>query len=227
MRIYIKDKPLRIKQPEKVSDLSQFDQIVEEDDLLINEKKFQGRLLIRNAHHGTIKSILFILHNKKLKNLESVTVETENYDETVDYIKSKFKILKAAGGVVVDKDRVLMIHRLGKWDLPKGKIEKGESMSEGAKREVQEECNVKVKVKDKLCTTWHTYTKGDKSILKKTAWYMMECLDDSKMEPQVEEDIDEVRWMNEKELNVAMYNTYKSITHVYQKYKKLKKTQRV
>lgn len=227
MRIYIKDKPLRIKRPDKVGDLAQFDYIFDDDDLLINERKFQGKLLIRNANSGTIKSILFILHNKKLKNLESVTVEAHNYEETVEYIKSKFKIIKAGGGVVLSNKGILMIHRLGLWDLPKGKIEKGESFIEGAKREVQEECNIKVKVKEKICTTWHTYTKGDKSILKKTAWYLMESLDDSKMKPQLEEDIDEVRWMNEKELNVAMYNTYKSITHVYQKFSKMKKTQRV
>lgn len=209
-----------------MGDLTLFDNIIEDDDLLINERKFQGKLLIRNAHQSTIKSILFILHNKKLKNLNSITVETGNYEETVEFIKSKFKIIKAGGGVVISDRGVLMIHRLGLWDLPKGKIEKGESFIEGAKREVQEECNIKVKVKEKICTTWHTYTKGDKSILKKTAWYLMESIDDSKMKPQFEEDIDEVRWMNEKELNVAMYNTYKSILHVYEKFKKMKKAQR-
>ncbi|WP_286755730.1 MULTISPECIES: NUDIX hydrolase [Roseivirga] len=227
MRIYIKDKPLRIKKPDEVGDLAQFNGIVEDDDLLINEKLFKGHLLIRNATHSTIKSVLFIMHNKKLKNLSSITVLTENYDEAIDYIKSKFKILKAGGGVVYRDGSILLIHRLGKWDLPKGKIEKGESFVEGAKREVQEECNIKVRVNQKICTTWHTYTKGDKSILKKTVWYLMDCLDDSKMKPQLEEDIDEVRWMSENELNVALYNTYMSIAHVYNKFKKLKKTQSV
>ncbi|PWL29307.1 NUDIX domain-containing protein [uncultured Roseivirga sp.] len=227
MRIYIKDKPLRIKRPEKVGNQTEFDHVIEDDDLLINERMFQGRLLIRDSNYSTIKSILFILHNKKLKSLDSITVEAKNYEEIVDYIKSKFKILKAGGGVVTSEKGVLMIHRLGLWDLPKGKIEKGESSVEGAKREVQEECNVRVKVKEKICTTWHTYTKGDKSILKKTSWYLMDSIDDSNMKPQLEEDIDEVRWMNEKELNVAMYNTYKSINHVYDKFKKLKKPQSV
>ncbi|HEY9117180.1 MAG TPA: NUDIX hydrolase [Roseivirga sp.] len=226
MRIYIKDKPLRIKKPDNVGDLAQFDGIIEDDDLLINEKLFKGKLLIKNTTPGTIKSILFIMHNKKLKSLESITVLTDNYDETVDYIKSKFKILKAGGGVVYKDGKVLLIHRLGKWDLPKGKIEKGESFIDGAKREVQEECNIKVKVNQKICVTWHTYTKGEKSILKKTVWYMMDCLDDSKMRPQLEEDIDEVRWMNERELNVALYNTYKSINHVHRKFNKLLKSQR-
>lgn len=227
MRIYIKDKPLRIKKPSGIKDQAEFDSIIDDEDLIINERKLKGNLLIRNANLSTIKSILFILHNKKLKNLESITVLTEDYDETVDYIKSKFKIIKAGGGVVFREGKVLMIHRLGMWDLPKGKIEKGEGVAEGAKREVEEECNVSVEIKEKICTTWHTYTKGEKSILKKTSWYLMACLDDSHMKPQLEEDIDEVRWMNENETNVALFTTYKSIAHVYNKFKKIKKSYKV
>jgi len=210
MRIYIKDTPLRIKRPDQVKDETFFDEVIQEEDLLINERKLRGNMLIRNADRNAIKSILFILHNKKIKSLESVTVVTSFYDETIDYIKSKFKIIKAGGGVVYKDGKVLMIHRLGKWDLPKGKIEGGETFRMGAQREVQEECNVSVAVLDKVCTTWHTYTTGEKSILKKTVWYQMECLDDSKMKPQLDEGIDEVRWMNKKEIGVAKYNAYQS-----------------
>lgn len=227
MRIYIKDIPLRIKRPEKTGDHGLYDEVVKEEDLLINEKRFRGQLLILNANRNTIKSILFILHNKRLKSLESVTVVTPHYDEAVEYIKSKFKILKAGGGVVYNNGKVLFIHRLGQWDLPKGKIENGESFRVGAQREVEEECNIKVKVQSKICTTWHTYTKGEKSILKKTVWYLMDCLDDSKMTPQLEEGIDEVRWMNKKEIDVALYNAYRSIQHVYKKFKKNVATQSV
>ena len=222
MRIYIKDKPLRIKQPENIGKQEEYDVVLEADDLLINEKLFKGKLLILNANNAVIKSILFILHNKKLKLLESVTIETENYTDSVEYIKSKFKIIKAAGGVVYGDGKLLMIHRLGKWDLPKGKIEGKESVEMGAKREVEEECNVKVRLKEKVCTTWHTYTKGEKSILKKTVWFQMECLDDSKMAPQFEEGITEVKWMTKKEVDVAMYNTFESIKHVYKKFRKKK-----
>lgn len=220
MRIYIKDTPLRIKRPEQVKDKTLYDEVIQEEDLLINEKKFRGKMLIFNADRNTIRTILFILHNKKIKGLESVTVVAPYYDETIEYIKSKFKIIKAGGGVVYDNGKVLVIHRLGKWDLPKGKIESDESFERGALREVEEECNVKVEVLDKVCTTWHTYTKGEKSILKKTVWYQMSCLDDSKMKPQLDEGIDEVRWMNKKEFEVAQYNAYRSIQHVYKKFKK-------
>lgn len=224
MRIYIKDIPLRIKRLNEEGDRNQYDVIVEADDFLINERLIKGNMLILNANRGLIKSILFILHNKKLKALHSVTITTDMYEESVAYIKSKFKIIKAAGGVVYKEGKVLMIHRLGKWDLPKGKIEKKESVSEGALREVEEECNIKAELGDKICTTWHTYTKGEQSILKKTVWYQMECLDDSKMKPQVSEGIDEVKWMSKKELDVAFYNAFQSITHVYKKFKKNIKT---
>ncbi len=220
MRIYIKDTPLRIKRLEQEGDRSQYDVIVEADDFLINERMIKGNMLILNANRGLIKSILFILHNKKIKALNSVTITTGMYEDSVEYIKSKFKIIKAAGGVVYRDGKVLMIHRLGKWDLPKGKIEKKESVSSGALREVEEECNVKVALREKICTTWHTYTKGEQSILKKTVWYHMDCLDDSKMKPQLDEGIDEVKWMNKKELDVAFYNAFQSITHVYKKFRK-------
>jgi len=222
MRIYIKDIPLRIKQPDAVGNQKDYDTVIETDDFLINERILKGKVLILHANRGIVKSILFILHNqgKKLKNLDSVTVSTDVYEDTVEYIKSKFKIIKAAGGVVYKNGKVLMIHRLGKWDLPKGKVEKNESVSLGAIREVEEECNIKVSLKGKVCTTWHTYTTKEQSILKKTVWYHMDCLDDSKMKPQVEEGIDEVKWMNKKEVDVALYNAFRSITHVYKKFKK-------
>jgi ADP-ribose pyrophosphatase YjhB (NUDIX family) len=222
MRIYIKDIPLRIKQPDAVGDLNNYDAVVETDDFLINEKVLKGNVLILNANRGMIKAILFILHNqgKKLKTLSSVTISTDYYDDAVEYIKSKFKIIKAGGGVVYKDGKVLMIHRLGMWDLPKGKVEKKESVSIGAVREVEEECNIKVALRDKICTTWHTYTTKEQSILKKTVWFHMDCLDDSKMKPQLDEGIDEVKWMNKKELDVALYNAFRSIQHVYKKFKK-------
>lgn len=225
MRIYIKDTPLRIKKLNEEGSHDQYDVVVDADDFLINERLFKGDMLIMNAKTGMIKSVLFILHNKKLKSLSSVTITSDMYEESVEYIKSKFKIIKAAGGLVYRDGKVLMIHRLGKWDLPKGKIEKKESISQGALREVEEECNIKVELKEKICTTWHTYTKGEKSILKKTVWYHMDCLDDSKMKPQLEEGIDEVKWMSKKELDVAFYNAFQSIRHVYKKFKKKLKTE--
>jgi hypothetical protein len=62
----------------------------------------------------------------------------------------------------------------------------------------------------------------EKNILIKTTWYLMDCVNDKKMAPQTEEDIEEVRWMNVKEVYVALQDTYRSIAHVFDKYKKIK-----
>ena len=220
MRIYIKDTPLRIKREEEVDDRGVFDVVIDTDDLLIRESKLKGRVLILNATQAIVKSILFILHNKKLKELHSVTLISPDYEASVDLIKGSFKVIKAAGGVVYHEGKVLFIHRLGKWDLPKGKLESGESTRLGAQREVEEECNIKVEVDHKICNTWHTYAQGGKNILKKTSWYQMTCLDDSEMRPQLEEGIDLVKWMNKKEMAVALISAYRSIQHVIKKFRK-------
>ena len=116
-----------------------------------------------------------------------------------------------------------MIYRMKKWDLPKGKLDPGESDIEAAKREVEEECNVKVAVKKKLCTTWHTYTMKKNKILKKTVWYTMTLTDGSSMKPQLEEDIEELRFMTPKEVFHALQHSYKSIAFVFDKYFKKEK----
>lgn len=219
MRIYIKDTPLRIKRENEVGDREAYDVVIDTDDLLIRESKLRGKVLILNATQAMVKSILFILHNKKLKALDTITLISPDYDASVALIKSTFKVIRAAGGVVHHEGKVLMIFRLGKWDFPKGKIEKGESVSLGARREVEEECHIKVSVGQKICNTWHTYSQRGQNILKKTTWYEMSCLDDSKMRPQVEEGIELVKWMNKKEMEVALINAYRSIRHVNRKFR--------
>jgi 8-oxo-(d)GTP phosphatase len=126
--------------------------------------------------------------------------------------------VKAAGGLVRKKDKFLMIYRMKKWDLPKGKREKGEKNSKAAVREVEEECNVSVKIGGKICTTWHTYTMNKRAMIKKTRWYVMDVIDDSKMRPAFAEDIEETRWMNRKEVYHALEHSYKSISYVFEQY---------
>jgi ADP-ribose pyrophosphatase YjhB (NUDIX family) len=111
-----------------------------------------------------------------------------------------------------------MIYRLKKWDLPKGKKEKNEKYRQTAVREVGEECNISVKIGEKICTTWHTYTMNKNAMLKKTRWYLMDSTDDSKMKPDLGEDIEETRWMSPKEVYHALEHSYKSIAYVIEKY---------
>jgi 8-oxo-(d)GTP phosphatase len=222
MKIFINDIPLNIVKANDPIDLEQYEYIIDgailED---IEDIKFKDDVLVREASTEQIEALLKHMKNSKLKKLDSITVTVDDHKSVKHFVKSKFKIIKAAGGLVRKDDKVLLIHRLEKWDLPKGKLDKNESPADGALREVEEECNVKVALGEKICSTWHTYSRNGKRILKKTTWYAMECLDDSKMAPQLEEDIDAVQWMNPREIRNCMYNSYPSIRHVFHEYYKL------
>jgi ADP-ribose pyrophosphatase YjhB (NUDIX family) len=155
--------------------------------------------------------------------------EVTDYDKIIQDFKNHFKIIKAAGGIVVKKDKVLFIKRLGKWDFPKGKIDKGEDERTAAVREVAEECGVSTIIKTKIGTTWHTYLQGEQDILKKTVWFEMECVDDTNLKPQIEEDISEIAWVKLYKAEKQLANTYQSIRYIYQKFltKKIKKLLKV
>ena len=113
-----------------------------------------------------------------------------------------FKLVDAAGGLVRnEKDQYLLILRLGKWDLPKGKLMKGETTNEAAIREVKEETGIgSLKIIRQLPETYHIYTLKDKRILKRTTWYMMGTNSHQKLVPQVAEEITQVKWFEKKEL---------------------------
>lgn len=172
-------------------------------------------------HHVSVQHmdvILDLINSKVPINLLSLFVSIDDYEGLKLYLTRKFKVVKAAGGLVRKKDRVLMIYRMKKWDLPKGKKEAGERYKETAVREVEEECNVSVRLGKKICTTWHTYTMNKHSMLKKTRWYKMDLVDDSRIKPSLEEDIEEARWMTQKEVYHALENSYKSIRFVFEEY---------
>lgn len=130
------------------------------------------------------------------------------------------KLIHASGGVVRSGNELLFIKRLGFWDLPKGKIEKGESVELAAVREVEEECGISNVILERfLCTTYHTYKMKDKNCLKKTDWFSMRYDGDEILVPQLEEDITEVKWINQSNLNEVKANTYPSILDVIEKYR--------
>lgn len=138
---------------------------------------------------NTASQGLNIYHN----NIEELWADFRNY----------FKNVEAAGGVVINpENKILFIHRLGKWDLPKGKIEKGESREVAAVREVEEECGISnLQLKDFLNATYHIYTERDgKKILKTTYWFEMFYAGNEKPKPQIEEGINEVGWKNDVEI---------------------------
>lgn len=180
----------------------------------IQPAQMVGKVLIIGGTPMIMDRIIRLMEMNALPKLESICFLTSFYKATKDFVKSEFKVVKAAGGVVLKKNKVLMIYRLNRWDLPKGKLEKDETSRDGALREVEEECNVKVALIDKVCSTWHTYVMDGRRTLKKTSWYLMDCLDDGNISPQKEEGIEDIRWMNEAECNIALQNTYNSIREV-------------
>ena len=143
-------------------------------------------------------------------------------NQEVNRIWNEFKIcfceIPAAGGLVRNNDgSLLFIKRLGVWDLPKGKIEKLETADQAAIREVEEECGVSgLQLVKKLDSTFHIYRSPYLAfprnlVLKETNWYLMTYSGSEIPVPQVEEDIEEVRWFRFSELDEVMDNTYASI----------------
>ncbi len=141
-----------------------------------------------------------------------------DYEAVKQGIKAHFDVVEAAGGLVVKQGAVLFIKRLGKWDLPKGKLELGEKKRLAAVREVEEECGVKALVIRKVGVTWHTYLQNRRDTLKKTTWYEMECLDDRRLAPQTAEAITKVKWVPMYQSGKVLGNTYRSIHHIFLKF---------
>jgi len=218
MNLFINDIPVMILRATEKPEKSHFNHIINATHEPITLAKLLHRVWIKNANQDDINRLLDLLDTTSPRGLISLTLTVADYDEIKKFIKKKFKVIKAAGGVVRKGDKVLMIYRLKKWDLPKGKLDKKEKTIEAAKREVEEECHVQVDVKEKLCTTWHTYTMKRKKVIKRTTWYNMKIVKDGNMKPQVEEDIEEVRWMTPKEIYHALQNSYKSIAFVFDEY---------
>jgi len=114
--------------------------------------------------------------------------------------------------VLNDNNEFLAIYRLGKWDLPKGMIEKNESIQEAAVREVQEECGLSsLKIKYEMQPTYHIYELRGKHILKCTYWFVMQYCGEELLVPQLEEDIEKAEWIKIHDMDMFINNTYKSI----------------
>jgi ADP-ribose pyrophosphatase YjhB (NUDIX family) len=221
MTIFINEFIIKIIGRKKAQTLStsEFDHLIDAQLEAILPQNLVGHVMIINVLTPTINRLFTIIKSLQLPHLQSITLIADNKKETEELIKSQYSVVKAAGGVVQNEfGQILMMYRLKTWDLPKGKLDKGESSKVAAVREVEEECGVKAKLGNKICTTFHTYTYKNESILKQTRWYSMNLLDDSKMKPQVEEDIEKLEWMGKEKVKSALINSYSSIRYILKKY---------
>lgn len=158
----------------------------------------------------------FIRNFEKKEDIKKAFIYHHDLGELLELFSKGFKQINAAGGVVVNqKNEVLFIYRLGLWDLPKGKAEKGESIEETALREVEEECSISpLEIIKPLTPTFHTYRLKDKIVLKKTYWYQMKYQGNKSPEPQHEEDITKAEWITVDNIEKVTKNTYPSIKEV-------------
>ncbi|MFV0248422.1 MAG: NUDIX hydrolase [Tenacibaculum sp.] len=165
----------------------------------------------------TLERLIYKLKNDDLKGVYLFSVDLyKDWSE----IKKIFKPVIAAGGLVLnDKKELLYIYRGNKWDLPKGKVEKGEGLKRAALREVEEECGLKdIVLKKFLTLTYHLYEHNGKIRLKATCWYLMYSSYRGILKPQLEEGITEVSFKDRVAVEQAMENTYENIKLVYQSY---------
>lgn len=222
MKIYINDIPVSITAHEKLLANKVYSKVIDGTHR-INAKTLIDDVLINDADPPKIDELLRLMTDSKLKNVDSITITSKDIETLISYLKTKFKVIEAAGGVVEKGAKTLLIYRKGRWDIPKGKIDKGEKKRICAVREVEEETGVKAEIIAKICTTWHTYVTNKKYILKKTHWYRMRCLDDQNLAPQAEENILDAKWLTLSEMRSALYDSYRSIRVVIQEYHKLLK----
>ena len=129
----------------------------------------------------------------------------------------RMRYVKAAGGIVTAPDgSMLLIERNGRWDLPKGKVEAGESLHQAALREVAEETGVGNLVADAhpLVKTYHIYNLYGGWHLKQTAWFEMRCLAPSPLVPQQEEGITACCWATPEEWHKRLGTSYGTLQQV-------------
>jgi 8-oxo-dGTP pyrophosphatase MutT (NUDIX family) len=143
---------------------------------------------------------------------KSFVLKGENTEKMWGEFCNRFKMIEAAGGIVInEKEEFLMIFRHDTWDLPKGKIDRGETIEEAALREVREECGfTSLSLGEQVQNTYHIYEHNERQILKVTYWYLMYS-DQKLLTPQLEEGITDLRWKSASDMKKVFENTYPNI----------------
>ena len=179
------------------------------------KKSYKNQPYIKFDLSSTISDIIKWFGTFKDNDVKDILLVHPEPEKFFGLFRSAFKELPAAGGVVCTGKMILFIFRNGKWDLPKGKIDRGEKPDQTAIREVMEECGITGhKIVKQLPSTFHIYLSGDhnnKWIFKETFWYEMHYAGEFAGVPQNSEGITEVRWMPEDKLGEVFDNTYENL----------------
>lgn len=145
-----------------------------------------------------------------------VRVTNISFESAFLFLKDYFHYIEAAGGFIQKENKFLFIRRHNKWDLPKGKLEKDETIEHAAIRECEEECGVYgLKIVKRLNSTFHIYRYKKGFALKQSYWFYMITDYAQKLIPQNEEDITEVDWFDKETIeNKLLKDSYYTIVDV-------------
>ena len=182
----------------------------------------------------SIKTIDYLLIQKDVKkwflqfvedDIQVIILLNSNPEDFfINIFQSAFKLLPAAGGVVARENKLLFIFRNNRWDLPKGKIDAGETPIQAAIREVAEECGITgYKIVRQLPSSFHIYKSTYKKpagewIFKETFWFEMDYSGKGNGTPQTEENIAELKWFAPNELKTPLTNTYANLKPLISKF---------
>jgi 8-oxo-dGTP pyrophosphatase MutT (NUDIX family) len=154
-----------------------------------------------------------IIEKSKKSGKKAFTLISSDPPAAYKKIQEVLRPVRSAGGVVWNTEsHLLMIYRRGKWDLPKGKVEDGESLETAAIREVEEESGIgKLRLLEKFDISYHIYYEVDSWVIKETHWFEMLSHDNGSATPQESEGITQVKWVARNKIEPKLKNTYPSI----------------
>jgi ADP-ribose pyrophosphatase YjhB (NUDIX family) len=163
-------------------------------------------------------AIKTMIHEMQQPNVHAGVFLHPDLEKLKKAFQKKFALVQAAGGLVKnERNEILLIFRRNRWDLPKGKLDKGENLEDCAIREVEEETGLKnVKLNSPLIVTYHTYHEGTKHILKESHWFSMTVEGEQKLSPQTEEDISDIQWIDQDKINSYLQKTFPLISDIMQ-----------
>ncbi|HMC00260.1 MAG TPA: NUDIX domain-containing protein [Flavobacteriaceae bacterium] len=173
----------------------------------IEQETYFKNYLLNNVKLG---KVIRTLNSTKL---EEVRLIHKNKDKLLKKFLKKLPNVIAGGGKVLnDKNEVLFIFRNGKWDLPKGKAEKKETIDQTAIREVEEETGVQgLKITKPLEMTYHIFKRNGRYRIKITYWFEMKTTYNGPLKAEESEGITQVAWLNKEQQEEALKNSYANI----------------
>lgn len=169
--------------------------------------------VVEAADIVTVKDLKPFLKKASVDN--PVFIACEKPKKSFKDFFSDYKKIKAAGGIVQREDKYLVIKRKGLWDIPKGRIDKGEETEVACVREIMEECGIKGhQITEPLTETYHTMKWNGKKAIKRTFWFMLTYDGPEETRPEKKEGITKAKWMSREKMLSIRSNTYGSINEV-------------